>query len=65
MENFTMSYMQRNGVMNIVKMRASLYGGTLNGSGRCDLASKDGAYQIKAEVEAPAGKMLYEILAIE
>lgn len=51
MENFTMSYMQRNGVMDIVKMQASLYGGTLDGSGRCDLVSKDGAYQIKAEVK--------------
>ncbi|MCX5668041.1 MAG: DUF3971 domain-containing protein [Candidatus Omnitrophica bacterium] len=50
MENFTMSYMQRNGVMDIVKMQASLYGGTLDGSGRIDLVSKDGAYQIKAEV---------------
>jgi uncharacterized protein involved in outer membrane biogenesis len=50
-EDFTMSYMQRSGVMDIVKMRASLYGGILNGSGRIDLASKDGAYQIKAEVE--------------
>ena len=51
MENFTMSYMQRNSVMDIVKMQASLYGGTLDGSGRCDLVSKDGAYQIKAEVK--------------
>ncbi len=51
MENFTMSYMQRNGVMDIVKMQAYLYGGTLDGSGRLDLLSKDGAYQIKGEVK--------------
>ncbi|MDD5173458.1 MAG: DUF748 domain-containing protein [Candidatus Omnitrophota bacterium] len=50
-ENFTMSYMQRKGIMDIVKMQASLYGGTLTGSGRIDLVSKDGAYQIKAEVK--------------
>ena len=51
MENFTMSYMQRNGVMDIVKMQASLYGGTLDGSGRIELVSKDKGYQIKAEVK--------------
>jgi hypothetical protein len=51
MENFTMSYMQRNGVMDIVKMRASMYGGTLDGSGRIDLVSKDGAYQMKIEIK--------------
>ncbi len=51
MENFTMSYMQRRGVIDIVKMKASLYGGTLDGSGRCDITAKDGAYQIKAEVK--------------
>jgi hypothetical protein len=51
MENFTMSYMQRNSVMDIVKMQASLYGGTLDGSGRIELASKDKGYQIKAEVK--------------
>jgi len=51
MEDFTMSYMQRNGIIDIVKMQASLYGGTLDGSGRIDLVSKEGAYQIKAEVK--------------
>lgn len=51
MENFTMSYMQRNGIMDIVKMQASLYGGTLNSSGRISLTSKDGDYQIKAEIK--------------
>ena len=50
-EDFAMSYMQRNGVINIVKMRASLYGGSLDGSGRIGLTSKDKAYQIKAEVK--------------
>lgn len=51
MENFTMSYMQRNGIVDIVNMKASLYGGALEGSGRIDLISKDGAYQIKAEAK--------------
>jgi hypothetical protein len=51
MENFTMSYMQKNGVVDIVKMRASLYGGAFDASGRIDLASKDKDYQIKAEVK--------------
>jgi len=50
MENFTMSCMQRSGVIDIVKMQASLYGGTLDGSGRLDLASKEKGYQVKAEV---------------
>ncbi|MDO8535796.1 MAG: DUF3971 domain-containing protein [Candidatus Omnitrophota bacterium] len=49
MQNFTMSFMQRNGVMDIVKMQASLYGGTIAGSGRFDIASKEKSYQIKAE----------------
>jgi len=51
MENFKMNYIQRSGVMNIVNMRASLYGGTLDASGRIDLVSKDKDYQIKAEVK--------------
>ena len=50
LENFTMSYIQRNGVIDIMKMKASLYGGSFDGSGRIDLASKAGAYQLKAEV---------------
>jgi len=50
MENFAMSYMQRSGIMDIVKMRSSLYGGTFDGSGRIDILSKEGAYQIKGEV---------------
>jgi hypothetical protein len=51
MENFIMSYMQRSGMMDIVKMRASLYGGVFDGSGRIDLASGGKGYQIKAEVK--------------
>ncbi|MDP3729937.1 MAG: AsmA family protein [Candidatus Omnitrophota bacterium] len=51
MEDFTMSCMQRNGIMDIVEVQASLYGGTLEGAGRFDLASKDGTYQIKAEIK--------------
>ncbi|MCX5665660.1 MAG: DUF3971 domain-containing protein [Candidatus Omnitrophica bacterium] len=50
MENFSMSCMQRSGVIDIVKMQASLYGGTLDGSGRLDLVSKEKGYQIKGEV---------------
>jgi len=50
-ENFFMSCMQRSGVMDIVRMQASLYGGTLDGSGRIELSSKDRDYQIKAEVK--------------
>lgn len=50
-EDFTMSCVQRSGVMDVVKMRASLYGGTLEGSGRFDLISKEKAYQIKSEIK--------------
>jgi len=51
MEDFTMSYMQKNGEINIFNIQASLFGGTLDGSGRIEMASKDGAYQMKAEVK--------------
>lgn len=51
LENFIMNYVQRNGVMDIVKMQASLYGGTLDGSGRIGLTSQDKGYQVKAEVK--------------
>ena len=52
MENFKMSYMQRDGVMDIVRIQSSLYGGTLSAAGRVDLVSKDTPYQINAELKA-------------
>lgn len=51
LENFAMSYVQRAGVMNISKIKASLYGGSLEGSGRAELLSKERDYQIKAEIK--------------
>ncbi|MBI5124066.1 MAG: DUF748 domain-containing protein [Candidatus Omnitrophica bacterium] len=51
MDNFKFDFMQRNGVMDIVRMQAFLYGGALNATGSLDLASKDSPYQINADIK--------------
>ena len=49
--DFEMMYMQRNGIMDIVRMHSSLYGGTLDATGNIDLVSKDMPYQISADMK--------------
>lgn len=50
-DDFSMEYFQRNGIMNIARMRSSLYGGVLDATGMVDLISKDTPYQINADIK--------------
>ena len=50
-DDFSMGYLQRNGIMNIARVSSSLYGGVLDATGMVDLISKDLPYQINADIK--------------
>jgi hypothetical protein len=50
-DDFGMKYLQRNGVMDIVQMHSSLYGGTIDGAGKVDLLAKGLPYQMNADIK--------------
>ena len=49
--DFISHFTQRKSVANIEYIRSSLYGGSIEGNGLVDLASKDTPYQINAELK--------------
>ena len=52
LSNFVMNFTHRNGISNIQHIYSSLYGGSFEGNGLVDLASKDTSYQINGDVKA-------------
>lgn len=51
MNDLEMIFSKRNGIVDIKRLRSSLYGGTLEASGLIDLVSKDAPYQINADIK--------------
>ncbi|MDP2913724.1 MAG: DUF748 domain-containing protein [Candidatus Omnitrophota bacterium] len=49
--DFAMSYVQKNGVADVISMRLSLYGGEITAAGRIDLVSADMPYSASADIQ--------------
>lgn len=49
--NFDSHFTYRSGISNIEYIRAKFYGGTLEGNGLIDFASKDNPYQLNAQIK--------------